>query len=120
MPNRNLTPDEDADLFVPLITGIRERLQILSGGDEALLFALRRKLYTRLTYDERGPSIKRRALKLKKRKEQDGKCAECKNELPEKNTVLDRLEAMKGYTVENTQVLCKPCDDQIQASRGFK
>jgi hypothetical protein len=118
--NRTLTLNEDTNLFAPLLAETRERLKTLSGDDEALLWALRRKLYTRLTYDERGSSMQRQALKQRKRKEQEDKCAECKNELPEKNVVLDRLEGMKGYTVENTRLLCQSCDYLIQEQRRFK
>jgi len=41
-PNRQLTDAERATLFAPIIAEVRERLARLSGGDEALLWALRR------------------------------------------------------------------------------
>jgi hypothetical protein len=37
-----------------------------------------------------------------------------------KDSVLDRIEAMKGYTAENTRVLCQPCDTTVQIERGYK
>src|SRR6266571_4100481 len=100
MPNRQLTERELADLFAPLLAEVRNRLTTLSGGDSKLLFALRRKLAKELSYDERGTPMQRRYLKALKRGEQGGKCAICKRDLPEKNVVLDRLEAMDGYTPE--------------------
>jgi hypothetical protein len=33
--------------------------------------------------------------------------------------VLDRLEAMKGYTAANTRVLGPECDHKTQIERGF-
>lgn len=119
MANRQLTPTELHDLHEPFIAQVRTRLTELSGGDPALLWALRRKLAKELVYDERGKPMSRRGLKARKRREQEGKCALCGRELPAKNVVLDRLEAMKGYTAENTRLLCKDCDYQQQEARGF-
>ena len=86
-----------------------------------MLWALRRKLAKELTYDERGKPMFRRELKALKRgeREQGGKCALCGEPLPEKNAVLDRLEAMLGYTPDNTQLLCPQCDNKVQVERGF-
>jgi len=33
--------------------------------------------------------------------------------------VLDRLEAMPGYTLENTRLLCPECDKKVQTERRF-
>src|SRR5467141_249170 len=107
MPNRQLTDEELGNLFAPLLELVRARLSELSGGDEALRWALRRKLFKELTYDERSKPMQRRALKRKKILEQSGKCAVCSDALPERNSVLDRFEAMKGYTQENTRVICQ-------------
>jgi hypothetical protein len=119
MPNRRLTSDELTHLYAPLILQIRHSLQTLSSGDEELLWALRRKVAKELVYDERSKTNQRVALKKTKRREQNNKCAVCTKELPAKNVVLDRLEAMKGYTLENTRVLCRECDWQTQTERGF-
>ncbi len=119
MPNRQLTERELADVFAPLIADVRTRLAALSGGNAELLFALRRKLSKELSYDERGKPMERRELKALKRGEQHNKCAICGRDLPEKNVVLDRLEAMKGYTRENTRLLCRECDYKQQEERGF-
>src|SRR5271157_2566655 len=102
MPNRTLTDDERKRLFEPLVNDIRTRLKDLSKGDNDLMWALRRKLTKELGYDERSKPMHRKILKLKKLASQKGRCFVCKEELPEKNSVLDRIEAMRGYTEENT------------------
>jgi hypothetical protein len=117
MPNRQLTSDELAHLFTPLIAKVRSRLLHLARGDKDLHWALRAK---ELTYDERSGPGERRKLKRLKSKEQDNKCALCKRELPPSYNTLDRLEAMKGYTPENTQLICQTCDIETQKHRGYK
>ena len=120
MANRMLTEEERQKLFLPLIADVRNRLEVLSGGDADLMWALRRKLYKTLTYDERDNPTNRRILKQVKRAVQKNKCANCGNELPKKNAVLDRFEAMKGYTEENTRLICPECNVNIQEERGYK
>jgi ribosomal protein L44E len=120
MPNRQLTSDELEKIAAPLIDEVRLRLVALSGGDTDLHWALRRKLAKTLSYDERSTPMERRNLKAKKRQEQNGKCAVCSNDLPETYNVLDRYEAMKGYTAENTRLICSSCDTKIQKERGYK
>jgi ribosomal protein L44E len=120
MPNRRLTKEELEKLAYPLLVEVRGKLQTLSGGDTELLWALRRKITKELGYDERNKPAHRTALKKRKRKEQNGLCAQCGKPLPEDGSVLDRLEAMDGYTVENTRVLCPGCDREIQKDRRFK
>jgi hypothetical protein len=114
-----LTNDELKQLFTPLIAQVRERLRELSGGAEDLHWALRRKLAKELTYDERSKPMERRALKARKREQQQGLCALCKQPLPEKDVILDRLEAMLGYTDQNTRLLCRSCDYKVQSERKF-
>jgi hypothetical protein len=120
MPNRQLSQNELEALFRPLLTQVRERLAALSSGDGELLWALRRKLSKELSYDERGRPGDRRTLKAFKRGEQGGLCALCKNSLPAKGAVLDRLQAMPGYTPDNTRLICVPCDTKVQEERGYK
>lgn len=120
LPNRQLSKDELDMLFSPLITEVRKRLVEQSGGNEDLLWALRRKLSKELSYDERGKPLQRRKLKDQKRAEQDNKCAICGISLPVKYVVLDRIEAMKGYVPENTRLLCRECDTKVQVERGYK
>ncbi|MBC7834756.1 MAG: hypothetical protein H7Y88_06605 [Phycisphaerales bacterium] len=119
MANRNLSPSELVTAN-ELLAEIRKQLDQLSRGDETLLWALRRKVFKELTYDERGKPMKRRKLKGAKRKSQCGICPTCSEPLPEKYCVLDRIEAMKGYTPENTRLLCKKCDTRLQTEKGYK
>jgi len=119
MGNRRLTESELANLANPLVQMVRAQLKELSSDDNSLLWALRRKLAKELLYDERGKPMQRKLLKATKRGEQQNKCAVCQCELPAKNAVLDRYEAMKGYTAENTRLICPECDVQIQTERGY-
>ncbi len=119
MPNRNLSPTELRDLFGPLFADVRTKLETASGGDAKLLFALRRKLGKELSYLERGKPMDRKILKAQKRVEQHGLCAICGLPLPEQGAVLDRTEAMAGYTIENTRLVHHECDRKVQAERGF-
>jgi len=119
MPTRNLTEEEINTLFQPLVKVVRQKLHKLSKGDASLFWALRRKLAKELTYDERGKPMQRRQLKQVKCAEQKGKCANCGRQLPQSYTVLDRLEAMKGYTQKNTRLICQECDQKIQEERGY-
>jgi hypothetical protein len=119
VPNRNLTTTELRELWVPLFADVRAKLDAASGGDGQLLWALRRKLSKELSYLERGKPMARKALKLAKRVEQHGLCAICGQPLPEQGAVLDRIEAMPGYTLENTRLVHHECDRQMQAERGF-
>jgi hypothetical protein len=118
MPNRKLTPQQ-LEKARELLSDVRGRLDALAGGDVELGFAYRRKVAKELIYDERSHPMVRRKLKLEKRKDQNGLCARCKNPLPEKYAVLDRFEAAKGYTSENTQLICEKCDREVQAERRY-
>jgi hypothetical protein len=118
MPNRRLSPEELAKVRALLDT-VRAQLKALSGDDADLLFAYRRKLYKELTYDERDKPMVRRQLKALKRGEQRGICPLCQKPLPETYCVLDRLEAAAGYTPQNTRLICRECDIQAQASKGY-
>ena len=119
MPNRQLTKTELEDLFQPLHQLVTARLNELSGGDQQLRWALRRKLAKSLSYGERGTPMHRRRIKALKRAEQGGLCAICRQPLPERDCILDRLQAMRGYTVENTRLLCRECDFKVQSERKF-
>lgn len=118
MANRQLTPEELA-LANSLLSEIRAKLKSLSGNDPELLFALRRKVYKELTYDERDKPMVRRKLKDQKWKEQRGLCAICGKDLPVKYTVLDRLVASAGYTSANTRLIHQECDVENQESKGY-
>lgn len=120
MPNRQLTAQELENLARPLLAEVEERLRVLAAGDANLFWALRRKLYKELMYGERGKPMRRVALKKAKRAEQSDRCALCDELLPAKGSVLDRLEAIGGYTPGNTRLLCPKCDVQVQCERGYK
>ncbi len=120
MGNRKLSEQELGEVFRPILEEVRSRLVRAAGGDVQLHWALRRKLAKELVYDEREKPAKRQRLKRQKRRQQDGKCQKCGSELPQRGAVLDRLDAMKGYTLENTRVLCPRCDLELQVSRGYQ
>lgn len=117
--NRQLTDHERASLFLPLWDLLQKKLESSVGGDTDLLWALRRKFAKELTYLERSKPAKRKRLKKSKRREQNGLCAECNQRLPEKGAVLDRRNAMFGYTPENTKLICPGCDAEIQRNRNY-
>jgi len=118
MPNRRLTKEE-LQKANDLLGEIRARLDALSGHDSDLLFAFRRKVAKELGYDERSKPMARRKLKIQKRKDQGGMCPICSKPLPEKYTVLDRVNAAAGYTVENTRLIHEQCDRIVQHERGY-
>jgi len=118
MPNRRLTLDELVKANA-LLAEVREKLKVFAEGDPELQFALRRKLYKELSYDERSKPMVRRKLKIAKRQAQNGICPLCHNPLQEKYCVLDRFNAAAGYTSENTQLICQDCDVKTQAARGY-
>jgi len=103
-----------------LLDTIRAKLQALSAGDPALLFAYRRRLHIRLMQDERGTPAHRKKLKAFKWIEQKGKCAICHKKMPTSESELDRFNAPAGYTPENTQLVHHECHRKQQSKRGFK
>jgi hypothetical protein len=118
MPNRNLNPDELKQAN-ELLTTIRERLTCLAAGDPLLLFAYRRKITKELGYDERGKPGVRKQLKAIKWGQQGRKCAHCGEEMPLRNSELDRKNAADGYTEENTDLVHDNCHLERQASKGY-
>ena len=119
MPNRTLTPLELVSAN-QLLEEIRARLAVLAGDDQEILFAYRRKISKELVYDERSKPVVRRRLKVLKREQQGGACAVCRMPLPDTYTVLDRLQAIGGYTEENTRFLCPARDGKVQTERSFR
>jgi hypothetical protein len=118
MPSRRLTPEE-AQKADALLKEITEKLAEVAADDSQLLFALRRRLFTRLSYAERGDPRHRKKLKDRKWKEQRGVCALCPEELPITGAELDRLDPVLGYTPENTQLVHHECPRKQQEERGF-
>jgi ribosomal protein L44E len=118
VPNRQLT-DNERSLAVLILDNVKEKIASASKNDPRLEWAMRRYIYKQLIYGERKSPMARRVLKSKLRKNQNGLCALCGELLPEKGTILDRLEAMKGYVEENTRLLCPLCDQKVQQERKY-
>ncbi len=118
MPNRTLTTDE-LEKANALLRDVRTRLHALAVEDASLLFAYRRKIAKELGYDERGKPMKRKVLKLKMMIAQKGLCAECQKELPKRGAELDRINAVDGYTEENTRLVQHECHVKSQEEKGF-
>lgn len=118
MPNQRLTPSEIASLNTLQAKTI-DALADLAAGDDELLFALRRRLYTRLMHLERGTPMHRTKLKKLKWKAQEGKCALCGKDMDQKGSELDRGIARLGYTVENTRLVHHECHIADQADKGY-
>ncbi len=118
MPNRRLTPPEIASLN-ELQDVTVAALKFLAGDDPELLFALRRRLYTRLMHLERGTPMHRTKLKRLKWKAQKGVCAICEKPMEQKGSELDRFKASDGYTVENTRLVHHECHVADQEALGF-
>jgi hypothetical protein len=119
MSNPRLDPDQ-LQIANRLIDEVRARLDALTGGDKEYYWALRRKLAKELVYDERGKTSHRVKLKARKMEEQKGICPICEKKLPSQYCVLDRFEAIRGYTMDNTRLICQECDYAIQRERGYK
>ena len=62
------------------------------------------KIAKELVYLERSKPADRKKLKIQKFKEQNGLCTICGEALPTSGAELDRKEAIKGYTPENTHL----------------
>lgn len=119
--NRRLSADELAQASA-LLDLIRSRIDELAGDDPRLTFAYKRKIAKELQYDERGKPIHRIRLKERKRKAQNGMCANerlAAHPLPRKGAVLDRYRAEDGYTDANTRLLCPECDARLQEEKGY-
>jgi len=119
MANPQLTKQQRENLFSPLFQKTKDELDRLSAGDADLLFALRRKLAKDLGYLERGTPMQRRQLKAKKRKKQNGLCAICGKPMPEKGAELDRFEARRGYTSQNTRLVHHECHIEDQEKKKY-
>ena len=101
MSNPRLTPEQRTTLFLPLFEMIRKEMEKVSGGDLKVLWALRRKIAKELGYLEKGKPADRRNLQDQKYLDQNGLCAICGEQLPQRGGELDRKEAFSGYTSEN-------------------
>jgi len=102
-----------------IVEELRARLSQAAAGDEHLLFALRRYVWKRLEFDERGRPADRKKIKFAKIIEQKGACAICGEDLPKRGAELDRFHSEKGYTEENTRLVCHNCHREQQQARNF-
>lgn len=118
MPNPLLTPDQLLQAQ-QILADVRHQLSEASAANPDLLFALRCKVQKELMHDERNKPAHRNRIKRQKRIEQGGRCTVCGDALPEKYAVLDRFEAVKGYTVENTRLIHQKCDTRLQTEKGY-
>lgn len=110
---------QDLSAARQILEETRARIDAVAKDDSVLKFKLRRYVYIRLQYDERQSPANRKALKKKKRAEQNDLCALCKEPLPIRGAILDRLRAIDGYTIDNTRLICALCDRAVQAERKF-
>ncbi len=118
MSNKRLTTKE-LGRATALLDEIRRQIDELSGGDRELRFAYNRKLAKEITYDERGKPMLRRRLKRLKWEQQNRRCAACGEEMPLAYSVLDRFNAVDGYTKENTRLVPPACDYKAQAAGQY-
>jgi ribosomal protein L44E len=118
MANPRLT-NEQLEIANDLLADVRKKLKELAGENPELLFAYRRKVAKELGYHERGKPMHRGKIKRAKLVEQNGLCAECAKPMPPSDNILDRAAAIGGYTMENTRLICRPCDTAVQRARGF-
>jgi hypothetical protein len=63
MGNPQLSREQRAELFAPLFKSVDAQILALSGGDEQLMWALRRKFAKELIYLERSRPAARKKLK---------------------------------------------------------
>ena len=103
-----------------LIAKFRKEIETLAKNNPKAIFAFRRKIYKELMYDERSKPMERKKLKDKMRKKQKGVCPLCRQGLPERGAILDREEAIRGYTEKNVRLICLNCDKKVQEERGYK
>jgi hypothetical protein len=119
MPSRRLTKDEAAQADA-LLAEVKRMVTNAADGDPVLLFALRRRLFTRLMYWERSTPAERTKLKAAKWKAQRGLCTMCDEPMDVKGSELDRADPVDGYTAENTRLVHHACHRADQATKGFR
>ena len=119
MANPQLTKVQREQLFAPFFERVKTELQSLSGGDDRLMWALRRKLAKELGYIERSTPAARNKLKARMWSKQSGNCALCNQPMPQKGSELDRTEAYLGYVESNVRLVHHECHIKDQESKGY-
>ena len=68
-----LTVEQRETAALRILENVRESIAKEAGGDPLLEFGLRRYVYVRLSYDERGNPLQRRKLKVRLFDRQQGR-----------------------------------------------
>lgn len=118
MPSRKLTPAEAATADA-ILDRVKADIKAAAGNDPVLLFALRRRTFSRLMHWERGTPAERRKLQKLKYAEQNGRCGRCGEQMDVQGSELDRKDPVDGYTVQNTRLLHHDCHVKEQQEKGF-
>jgi len=114
-------PPEYGEWANALYLRVSAELEQKAGENPQLLHLLRRRVSKKLIYEERSTPMQRKALKLRKMREQKGLCTICNEPLPANgyHAVLDREVAHLGYTDANVGLIHASCDRKIQEQRGY-
>jgi hypothetical protein len=111
--------DEQRARAVEILENTRQAIANEAGGDPLLEFAMRRYIYVRLSYDERGKPMQRRKLKAKLFDLQQGRCPLCGESIVTLGeTELHRAEASAGYSEENVSLVHHACHRKQQADKN--
>lgn len=95
-----------------LLTYVRSYLDINTGKDETLRFALNRFVYARLQLDERKSKT---GIKQALWENGDAKCNHCGEMFASlKGVELHRVNRTERYLAENCVLLCKPCHMKVR------
>jgi len=116
--HRKLT-DSERQSAKELLDEIRSKLDVLANSDKDLLFALRRKIFKELSYDERDKPSARKAIKKKKWIEQERKCADCGEPMQFKYSHADRIHAPAGYNMDNIRLVHSECHHKSQSEKDY-
>ena len=101
-----------------LVARILSEIERIGEGDLLEIHHLRRYVWKRLEYHERGTPLHRRKLKALMLKSQNGLCFDCGQALgaePE----LDRIAAHLGYKAENVRLVCHECHRSSQKQKKY-
>ena len=112
-------PDEVLNTVREVLDRVRAELNVLSKGDAKTLHHARRYLMKRLEFDERSRPADRNKLKLTLMAKQQGKCPDCGEQLPPRDSELDRTDPVLGYTEENCKLVHHDCHRKAQALKGY-